>query len=242
MSDYLAAGRLEDHPFAALVGRVYSQGASGELTLESGDRRRRVWFLSGHPVAVVSDDPRDHISRVLLDHGKVAAGDAERLAALPETREALGGADYIAKDALSWGVRFRFVNLCYDLFRWEEGDYAFREGTPPRDIFLLKIPAPTLVLKGVGYMARHALLEAVPDGATLGPAAHPPAEAPSLGPEEKAVLEECHPGRSVGDLLGAGWNDADQGRQFVYAFSCLGLVSLAPAGAAPPAAAGGGAS
>ena len=56
MSDFLGAGRLEDHPFADLSGQIFQKSLTGELTLENGHRRRTVWFLGGNPVAVVSDE------------------------------------------------------------------------------------------------------------------------------------------------------------------------------------------
>jgi hypothetical protein len=107
MIDYLAAGRLEDHPFAALAGGLFQEKRTGELTLESGNRRRRVWFLGGNPVAVVSDDPQDSLAQVLLEHGKITEDDARRLAEVPETREALAGVDFLPKETVAWGVKFR---------------------------------------------------------------------------------------------------------------------------------------
>ena len=89
MSDFLDAGRLEDHPFPALAGAIFREGRSGELSLESDGRRRAVWFLGGNPVAVISEDPQDHLAQILLEHGRIVPDDARRLAALPETRAPL---------------------------------------------------------------------------------------------------------------------------------------------------------
>ncbi len=150
MSDFPAAGRLEDHPFPILAGTIFQEGRTGALNLESGGRSRTVWFLGGNPVAVVSGDPLDHLAHFLLEHGRISEEDATRLAAIPETRDGIAAADFLSKDALNWGVKFRFVNLCYDLFRWEEGDFSFREENPPRDLFLLKVPSHSLIFKGVG--------------------------------------------------------------------------------------------
>ena len=229
MSDYLASGRLEDHPFADLAGVIFQENRTGELTLEGGSHRRTVWFLGGNPVALVSEDPQDHLSRFLLEHGKISEEDARRLAALPETREALGGTDILSKETLSWGVKSRFVNLCYELFRWEEGDYAFREGEPPRELFLLKVPAHSLIFKGVGFIGAAAVQEAVPDAAACGAGRVPAEDARYLGPDVRKLLDECQPGRTVGDVLGGGWDDVEQVRRLLYALVCLGLVSLANA-------------
>ncbi len=236
MSDYLASGRVEDHQFADLAGLIFREARTGGLTFESGNRRRTVWFLGGNPVAVVSDDPQDHISQLLLEHGKISAGDAQRLAELSETREALGSADFLSKETLNWGVKSRFVNLCYDLFRWEEGDYEFREGDPPRELILLKVPAHSLIFKGVGLVGQATVIDAVPGDAVCAAGPVSATDARYLAPDMRKLLDECRSGRSVDDVLGAGWDDLDQTRRMIYAFACLGLLALVRGPAATTAA------
>ena len=199
---------------------------TGELILESGNRRRTVWFLGGNPVAVVSDDPQDHLAQFLLEHGKISDDDARRIADLPETREALGGSDILPKETLNWGVKSRFVNLCYDLFRWEDGDYSFHEGDPPRELFLLKVPAHSLIFKGVGLLGQTAVFDAAPDDAVCGVGPVSPADARYLSPDAHRLLEQCRPGRTVAEALGGSAVDLDQARRLLYALACLGLVAL----------------
>ncbi len=237
MSDFPVAGRLEDHPFAELSGWIFQESLTGELILESGDRRRTVWFLGGNPVAVVSPDPQDHLAQFLLEHGKISDDDARRLAELPETREALGGADYLPKETLNWGVKSRFVNICYDLFRWEEGDYGFHEGDPPRELFLLKVPAHSLIMKGVGLLGQAAVIDAVPDDAVCGAGPVTPADARYLNPDALQLLERCRPGRLVAEALAEKAADLDQSRRLLYALACLGLVTLSRQPATAPVAA-----
>lgn len=237
MSDFLSAGRLEDHPFAAIAGQIFQGSQTGELILESGNRRRTVWFLGGNPVAVVSDDAQDHLAQFLLEHGKISDDDARRLADLPETREALGSADFLPKETLNWGVKSRFVNLCYDLFRWEEGDYGFHEGEPPRELFLLKVPAHTLIFKGISLLGQAAIIDAVPDDAVCAAGSVAPVDARYLNPDALRLLERCQPGRTVAEALGGDSADLTQSRRLLYALSCLGLVALARGRASTPAAA-----
>jgi hypothetical protein len=228
MSDILTPGRLEDQPFPALAGRIFREGRTGGLALESGGRRRTVWFLGGNPVAVVSEDPGDHLARFLLEHGRIDDSQYARLLTLPETRGGIARADFLPKEALNWGVKFRFVHLCYDLFRWEEGDFVFEEGSPPRDLFLLKVPARALIVKGVANLGRGRLLDLAPDDALLAPGEVAPEQARYLGPDEHRLLEACVPGSTVADVLASSAGDPEQTRALVYALSCLGLVSLAP--------------
>jgi hypothetical protein len=236
MSEILSAGRLEDHPFAELSGLIFQGNRTGELILESDHRRRTVWFLGGNPVAVASDDRQDHLAQFLLEHGKIGEEEAHRLADLPETREALATADFIPKDTLNWGVKSRFVNLCYDLFRWETGDYSFQDGEPPRDLFLLKVPTHSLVFKGVGLLGQASVADAVPDDAVCGAGPLAAAVAKHLAPDALHLLEECQPGRTVAELVGEGSVDADQARRLLYALVCLGAVALSRGGPAAPRA------
>ena len=196
------------------------------MILESGNRRRTVWFLGGNPVAVVSDDPQDHLSQFLLEHGKISDEIARRIADLPETREALGSTDFLPKETLNWGVKSRFVKLCYDLFRWEDGDFSFHEGDPPRELFLLKVPAHSLIFKGVGLLGQAAVFDAAPDDAVCGAGPVSPADARYLSPEALRLLEQCRPGRTVAEALGGSSADLDQARRLLYALACLGLVTL----------------
>jgi hypothetical protein len=226
MNDFLGAGRLEDHPFAALAGLILQESRTGELILESGNRRRTVWFLGGNPVAVVSADPQDHLAQFLLEHGKISDDDARRIANLPETREALGSVDILPKETLNWGVKSRFVNLCYDLFRWEDGDYRFQECDPPRELFLLKVPAHSLIFKGVGLLGQAAVFDAAPDDAVCGAGPVSPADARYLSPDAIRLLEQCRPGGTVAEALDGSAVDRDQARRLLYALTCLGLVAL----------------
>ncbi len=85
-------------------------------------------------------------------------------------------------------------------------------------------------------MGRGTLLVGAPDAAVIGAGGVAVAEARYLGPGERKLLDECQPGRTVGEVLGGGWDDAEQVRQMLYAFSCLGLITLSPAAVAAPAA------
>ena len=233
MSDDLTAGRLEDRPFPALAGRIFREGRTGGLTLESGGRRRTVWFVGGNPAAVVSDDPQDHLAQFLREHGRIGEDEYARLAALPETREGLAGADFLPKETLNWGVKFRFVNLCYDLFRWEEGDYEFLEGTPPRELSLLKVPAHSLILKGVGYLGRARLIDLVPDESAIAAGRRLPRAGALPRPRRASAARRVPAGEH---RRAPARRPGRRGRRAAPARSCTrssasGLVALGPAAA-----------
>ncbi len=236
MTEMLLSGRLEETPLAEVAGELFRQKKTGMLTLTSGERSRQVIFYEGSPVAVVSADPNDHIGHFLTMKGKVSQEDGARIQALPETKEALQSTGFLPKETLTWGLKFRFVNLAYDLFRWAEGTWSFKEGPPPRDIFLMKVPTPTLLAKGVRHMSPSLLMEKVPSDSIIGPGALPREEVAPLGEEEKTLLEHCREGRIVQEILEQGVAGPVRTRELLYVLLALGLVSTAPAAREAPEA------
>jgi len=236
MTGLTSSGRLEETPFAEIAGALFRSKSTGALTISSGERSRKVIFYEGSPVAVVSSNPKDHVARILAAKGKISKEDADRLQEIAETKEALLSVDFVSKETVTWGLKSRFVSLCYDLFRWGEGTFSFADAPPPRDLFLMKVPTPTLLMKGVKYMPPSALLEKVPVDQVLAPGSFDAADAGNLGSEESAFLAECREGREVQEVLDAGAIEAGRAREVLYAFVALGLVSLKAAVADEPVA------
>lgn len=231
------SGKLETTSFPEIAGAVYRLGKSGELTVTMGQRSRTIWFLDGNPVAVTSNDPRDHLARVLEESGKIGAEDAGRLEQVPEEKEALAKVDFVPKEVLTWGLKSRFVQLCYDTFRWTEGSYRFQEAVPPRTLPLLKVPTPTMILKGIAYLPPVYLRRRVPSRGTVEAGAVSPEEASYLSKEERSYLEACREGGEVGAIVGKG-RDPEEARRQLFAFLALGLLSLRmPLGEPEPEAA-----
>jgi hypothetical protein len=237
MTEMALNGRLEDTPLAEVAGRLFQNSKTGRLVLTSNERSRQVVFYEGSPVAVLSDDPKDHIGHFLTLKGKVSHEEGARLQELPETKEALQAADFLTKEVLTWGLKFRFVNLAYDLFRWDEGTWSFEESPPPKDVFLMKVPTPTLVAKGVKYMSPSLLMKRIPSDRVIGPGTLSRDEAAFLSDEERALLEHCTEGKRIQEVIEAEVADPVRTRELFYVLLALGLVSAAtPTPEAPPEA------
>jgi hypothetical protein len=239
MNEQGLSGNLTETPFAEIAGALYREKRSGSLTLSSGERARTVVFYEGSPVAVVSSEPRDHVAPLLAAKGKISPEDAGKLQDCPMTKSALQSAEFIDRDTLTWGLKFRFVNLCYDMFRWTEGAYSFEEGPPPRDIFLMKVPTPVLLSKGIKYMPASALMERVPSEMEMGRTGGESGASDSLGEEEKALAALCREGMSVGEILDASELKPPRAREILYVLQILDDLVLRPP--SPSEAAGEGA-
>jgi hypothetical protein len=235
MTDMALNGRLEETPLAEVAGRLFQNGKTGRLVLTSKERSRQVIFYEGSPVAVISDDPKDHIGHFLTLKGKVSQEEGARLQELPETKEALQSTDFLTKEILTWGLKFRFVNLAYDLFRWDEGTWSFEEAPPPKDIFLMKVPTPTLVTKGVRHMSPSLLMKRIPSDRVIGTGTLSRDKATFLTDEEKALLEHCTEGKKIQEVIEAEVADPVRTRELFYVLLALGLVSATtPPAEAPP--------
>lgn len=220
------SGNLQETSFAQVAGALFGEKRTGSLSVSSGERFRTVVFYEGNPVAVISADPRDHISRFLAAKGKITEEDAERLKDIEETKDALQSADFISRDVLTWGLKFRFVNLCYDMFRWTDGTFSFVDGPPPRDIFLMKVPTPVLLAKGVRYTAPDTITETVSGDMEVGAGKAGPEAIELLGEEEKALAEECRAGRAVAEIVDSGDVDPRRARETLYVLAALGFLTL----------------
>jgi hypothetical protein len=228
MNEQGLSGNLPETPFAEIAGALYREERSGSLTLASGERARTIVFYEGSPVAVVSPDPRDHVASLLAAKGKISPEDAAKLQDRPMTKSGLQSADFIDGDTLTWGLKFRFVNLCYDVFRWTEGTYSFEEGPPPRDIFLMKVPTPVLLSKGLKYMPPSALMERIPSELEVESTGGEDGNAGSLGEEGKALHALCREGMSVGEILDASGLKPPRAREILYILKILGDLVLRP--------------
>jgi len=228
MNEQGLSGNLPETPFAEIAGVLYREKRSGSLTLSSGERARTVVFYEGSPVAVVSPDPRDHVAHILAAKGKISQDDAGKLQDCPMTKSALQSAEFIDRDTLTWGLKFRFVNLCYDVFRWIEGTYSFEEGPPPRDIFLMKVPTPVLLARGVKYMPPSALMGRVPSELAVERMGGESGDVDSLGEEEKGLAALCREGVSVGEIIDASGLKPPRAREILYVLQILGDLVLRP--------------
>jgi hypothetical protein len=112
------------------------------------------------------------------------------------------------------------------MFRWTEGTFSFVDEPPPRDIFLMKVPTPVLLAKGVRHMTPGTIAEAVPGDLEIGPGQTGPEAIELLGEEEKAFAEQCRPGRAVAEIADAGDVDPRRAREILYVLISLGFITL----------------
>ena len=117
-------GRLEEHPFAEVAGLLYRQKKTGKLKLSTDGRSQTVYFQSGNPIAVDSDDPENRLVRILAENGK-----KEGIVTLPsglqyKVIEEDSGKTNTAEDSVTAHYRGTLIN-------GEELDSSYGRGHQP---------------------------------------------------------------------------------------------------------------
>ena len=115
--------------------RLEREQETGVLYLTRGASERSLFFAAGHCVFATSNDPDDGLVSYLLRRGVISLQDREVTASRLLTNKRVGAIlrelGVIDDDDLREMVRQQLMEIVYDTFGWEEGEYAFVAGLLP---------------------------------------------------------------------------------------------------------------
>lgn len=132
-------GDLRTIPFPEVLQLIARMGATGVLSVRRGQVEKKVYFRQGSICSSASNDPREFLGQYLL---RMGLADEEQLfqALLKQEKERrpLGAIlveeGLLAPDELKKVLRQKAEETIYDLFFWEQGEFAFREEPLPPDL------------------------------------------------------------------------------------------------------------
>jgi len=177
-------GDLRTIPFPEVLQLVSRMEATGVLKVRRHEVEKSVFFKKGMICSSASNDPREFLGQYLLRMGLV---DEESLfqALLQQEKEEkplgtiLVEAGLLAPDDLQKVLRLKAEETIYDLFFWEEGEFAFtEEELPPNLPIVVNLEVMGVLLEG----ARRAdewerIRQVIPSNrATFAPGPVPPAD------------------------------------------------------------------
>jgi len=155
-----AEGDLGDVDVPLLMGRMFTDGATGRLCLRSGKVEKSVYFEAGLPVMAASADPADRMLAMLMRESAIDTrqyAEAERL--VDATGRKVGAVlvdlGFLRSDELLPAVRRHYESIVLTLFSWEAGRWHIEPDVTagPDRTRLLRHPA-ALVREGLaGYPA-----------------------------------------------------------------------------------------
>jgi hypothetical protein len=158
-------GPIEHAGIPALVRPLVGGGRTGVLRLTRGALAKSVYLSDGRLIFATSNDPDDRLGERLLRKGLIsyraledsvrALEDGKRQGTLLVENGAIRARDLIE------GVRDQVQEIIYGLVAWDEGTYEFAEGKlPSREVILLHMSTPDLLLEGIRRVDRWSRIRA----------------------------------------------------------------------------------
>jgi hypothetical protein len=158
-------GPVDPAGFPALVRPLVGGGHTGVLRLTRGRVAKSVYLSEGRLIFATSNDPDDRLGERLLRKGLIsyraleesvrALNDGKRQGTLLVENGAIRARDLIE------GVRDQVQEIIYGVVDWDEGTYEFAEGKlPSREVILLHMSTPDLLLEGIRRVERWSRIRA----------------------------------------------------------------------------------
>jgi hypothetical protein len=158
-------GPIDAAGIPALVRPLVAGGHTGVVRLTRGVVAKSVYLSDGRLIFATSNDPDDRLGERLLRKGLIsyraledsvlALNDGKRQGTLLVENGAIRARDLIE------GVRDQVQEIIYGLVGWDEGSYEFAEGKlPSREVILLHMSTPDLLLEGIRRVDRWSRIRA----------------------------------------------------------------------------------
>ena len=158
-------GVLQPAGFPAVLRPLVHGGRTGVLRLARGNVSRSVYLSEGRVIFATSSDPDDRLGEMLLRKGRIsyraledsvlAMHDGKRQGTLLVENGAIRARELVD------GVRDQVQEIVYSLVDWDDGAFEFTEGRlPSREVILLHMSTPDLMLEGVRRVERWSRIRA----------------------------------------------------------------------------------
>ncbi len=201
------SGNLKTMELSELLQWIAQGGKTGNLLIDNGTVRKRIYFVRGQIVASASTDPSEYLGHFLVSHGFITEPElAKAMEIQSETGMLLGkilstiGA--IADEELQRLLVMKTQESVYDVFFWKEGEFRFVDDeTLDKGNIPMALDVQALVLQGINRLDEwKRIREAIPNAeavpVSLGdiPAEELPpsvAKVAALIDDDRTVREIC---------------------------------------------------
>ena len=245
----LTAGRLEGIGIPELLWNLCRRRSTGVLYLTVRGVTKKVYISEGRIIFAASGDPDDRLGEMLLRDGTIRLAALERATTRLHEGKRLGTllveAGDLSPEQLVRSVVGQVRAIVLGLFRWEDGEYRFDEGSlPTEEVITLGMRTGEILLQGIRSVSSFSRIRRSvgSDRARFRAAADWRAvvEGLALGDGERSLLERLEgDGETVDRLCEQVSLSNFEVYQAIWAFRVLGAVhdvdrslEFAPSGAA----------
>ena len=208
------SGNLKTVSFSDILQLLSTGKKTGVLEVNTSARQKEVAFKNGNIIYASSlNTTEDLLGNMLLRKGKLSKDQLERAITLhKQTGRQLGTTlvdmNLFEKDEIAECLKFQIEEIVYNLFSWQEGNFAFHEGTSPKNApFLVELTTMSIVMEGTRRIDEWLEIQKVlpPDEMMLSVAASPKTNSDEvrLTMEEFRVLSMINGERTLPEMIQA---------------------------------------
>jgi hypothetical protein len=155
----LLKGSLRETHFPELLLTISQQKLTGVLHISHPPIEKDIYFQDGRAVFARSNDDDERLGELLLQQGKISYRQLDDSAKKIVPGLRLGtilvqDGNLKASD-LYHGVIDQVQHIIYNVFEWEEGEYAFQVGElPNKEVITLSLSTPDVILAGISLIRK----------------------------------------------------------------------------------------
>lgn len=234
MSDPDLSGSLATFPLPDILLLLNNNRKTGELRCALGAASKSVEWENGQIVFARSSLPEDRLGAYLIGRGTITP------AQLEEASRGLGGQERLGAALIRLGafapadlwaaVRGQVVEIVYSLFRWTEGRFVFRVGTPPKEKIALEGTVMSVIMEGTRRLDEWSRFkQRIPnEGSILAPVRtlEEVARSVQLSDFEKTVMGLVDGRRTVREIVALAGRDEFSSWQALHALLSAGAIRL----------------
>lgn len=228
-------GNLKDFSTTQLLNLVNLARKTGMLTVNSGKHNAVLYFKDGRLIHASTNADAGHLAAMLLKTGKLTKEQADTVNHQSgSTSDRVIGkflmdSKMVSRDDIIQGVKDYMLDIVYDLFTWDEGNFYFEQDALPKsDRITIPLNLDNVILEGSRRIEKfNELKEELPDLATIAlKITDKPLRDVKLTQDDWRVISHIHPRNSVKQIAQNNNMDEFQIRKIVYGMLQAGLVEI----------------
>jgi hypothetical protein len=152
-------GNLAERQLPEVLNHLARSAETGTLFLQHHSVCKSLYLENGKVIFAASNDPDDRLGPLLLRRRKVTAKQLEELGTRVSPGKRLGTVlvlqGILQPNDLYHCVLEQITEIAFSVFDWNEGSFEFvREPLPQKEVILLNITMPDLILMGMMRITR----------------------------------------------------------------------------------------
>jgi hypothetical protein len=228
-------GNLRDFSTTQLLNLISLARKTGKLTVNGSAQNAYLYFREGRLIHASTNTDDGHLTTMLFKTGKLTQEQAEAVNSRSggSSDKAMGKylmeARLVSRDDIVQGVKDYMLEIVYDLFTWNEGDFHFEQNSlPTHDRITVPLNLDNVILEGSRRIQEFdKLQDELPDLSKIAlKITDKPLRDVKLTQDDWRVISHIHPRNSVKQIAQNNNMDEFQIRKIVYGMLQAGLVEL----------------